>query len=121
MRESIKIATAEGMLGDNILGLDFSLSIELFSGAGSYLCGEETALLSSIEGKKGRPHLKPPYPTNQGLYGMPTLIQNVETLGNIPRIIQKGAEWYIGLGVNGSRGKRGVAPQRCPVYAADII
>ncbi|MEA4891867.1 MAG: NADH-ubiquinone oxidoreductase-F iron-sulfur binding region domain-containing protein [Peptococcaceae bacterium] len=106
MRAAIAQAVAAGLLGDNILGSGFSLHLELFSGAGSYLCGEETALLSSIEGRKGRPQLKPPYPTQSGLWGRPTLINNVETLANIPRIIAKGAGWYRQLGTEDSPGTK---------------
>lgn len=106
LRASIREAEEAGLLGDNILGSGFSLSLELFSGAGSYLCGEETALLSSIEGKKGRPRLKPPYPTQAGLWGKPTLINNVETLANIPKIVEKGASWYGQLGTPDSPGTK---------------
>ncbi len=106
MRESIAQAKRAGLLGENILGSGFSLDIELFSGAGSYLCGEETALLSSIEGRKGRPQVKPPYPTQQGLWGKPTLINNVETLSNIPKIMEKGALWYRSLGTEDSPGTK---------------
>jgi len=106
LRASIKEATEAGLLGDNILGSGFSLHLEIFSGAGSYLCGEETALLNSIEGRKGRPRLKPPYPTQQGLWGKPTLINNVETLTNIPQILKNGAEWYRSLGTSDSHGTK---------------
>lgn len=106
LHESIEVAERYGFLGKNILGSNFSLSLELFSGAGSYLCGEETALLSSIEGKKGRPRLKPPYPTQAGLWQKPTLINNVETLTNIPKIIEKGAAWYRSLGTPDSPGTK---------------
>lgn len=106
LRASIQAAVEAGLLGDNILGSGFSLNLELFSGAGSYLCGEETALLSSIEGKKGRPRLKPPYPTQSGLWGKPTLINNVETLANIPKIVAKGADWYRQLGTPDSPGTK---------------
>lgn len=106
MRRGIAAARAAGLLGADILGSGFSFSVEIFSGAGSYLCGEETALLSSIEGKKGRPRLKPPYPTQSGLWGKPTLINNVETLANIPPIIDRGADWYRGLGTADSHGTK---------------
>lgn len=106
LRESIRVATQAGYLGKNILGSKFSLQLDIFSGAGSYLCGEETALLSSIEGKKGRPTLKPPYPTQQGLWGKPTLINNVETLSNIPKIIEKGSDWFRSIGTSSSRGTK---------------
>lgn len=106
MRLSITAARAAGLLGPDILSSGFAFDVELFSGAGSYLCGEETALLSSMEGKKGRPRLKPPYPTESGLWGKPTLINNVETLANIPPIIANGAEWYRCLGTADSPGTK---------------
>ncbi len=106
IRHSIAAAVEAGLLGDNILGSEFSFHLEIFSGAGSYLCGEETALLSSIEGKKGRPRLKPPYPTQSGLWGKPTLINNVETLANLPAIIGRGAVWYRSLGTADSPGTK---------------
>ncbi|MDF2512578.1 MAG: NADH-quinone oxidoreductase subunit [Herbinix sp.] len=106
LRESIKKAEDAGLLGENILGSGFRLKLEIFSGAGSYLCGEETALLSSIEGRKGRPRVKPPYPTQSGLWNKPTLINNVETLANIPKIIEKGAEWYRSIGTVDSTGTK---------------
>lgn len=106
LKRSIQEAVEAGLLGENILGSGFSLQLNFFSGAGSYLCGEETALLSSIEGNKGRPRLKPPYPTKQGLWKKPTLINNVETLSNIPKIIEKGAGWFRGLGTSSSRGTK---------------
>jgi NADH-quinone oxidoreductase subunit F len=106
MRYSIAAARAAGLLGPDILGSGFAFDIELFSGAGSYLCGEETALLSSMEGKKGRPRLKPPYPTESGLWGKPTLINNVETIANIPPIIAHGPDWYHGLGTVDSPGTK---------------
>lgn len=103
---AIARAAAAGFLGANILGSGFSFDIHIFSGAGSYLCGEETALLSSIEGKKGRPRVKPPFPTEAGLWGKPTLIHNVETLANIPVILVRGAEWYQGIGTADSPGTK---------------
>jgi NADH-quinone oxidoreductase subunit F len=106
LRASIAQAIEAGLLGDNILNSGFSLSLELFSGAGSYLCGEETALLSSIEGRKGRPRVKPPYPTQSGLWNQPTLINNVETLTNIPKIIEKGVSWYRSIGTSDSSGTK---------------
>ncbi len=106
LKQSIAAAEAAGLLGDNILNSGFSLHLKIFSGAGSYLCGEETALLSSIEGKKGRPRVKPPYPIESGLWGKPTLINNVETLTNIPPIIAKGAAWYRSLGTEDSPGTK---------------
>ncbi len=106
IKNAITVAEKAGLFGKNILGGEFSLHLEIFSGAGSYLCGEETALLSSLEGKKGRPRLKPPYPTEAGYLGKPTLINNVETLANIPKIIEKGAEWYRSIGTEDSPGTK---------------
>ena len=106
IRQSIAEAQAAGLLGENILGSGVSVNLKIFSGAGSYLCGEETAMLSSIEGKKGRPRVKPPFPIESGLWGKPTLINNVETLANIPVIIAKGADWYKGLGTKDSPGTK---------------
>lgn len=106
IKNALQTAEEAGFLGKNILGSDFSLHLEIFSGAGSYLCGEETALLSSLEGKKGRPRLKPPYPPEAGFMGKPTLINNVETLANIPKIIEKGADWYRSIGTEDSPGTK---------------
>ena len=106
IKEAIQKAESAGLLGSNIMGTGYSLHLEIFSGAGSYLCGEETALLSSIEGKKGRPRLKPPFPTESGLWGKPTLINNVETLSNIPKIIKNGADWYRNIGTEDSSGTK---------------
>jgi NADH-quinone oxidoreductase subunit F len=95
-----------GFLGDNILGSDHSLSLVVHRGAGAYICGEETGLLDSLEGKRGNPRLKPPFPAVQGLYQGPTLINNVETLATIPTIVTMGAEEYAKLGVQGSTGTK---------------
>lgn len=95
-----------GFLGNDILGSGFSFDIELKIGAGSYLCGEELTLLESIEGKRGYPRIKPPYPAEKGLYDYPTLINNVETLSHIPAIIQHGADWYRSLGTEKSPGTK---------------
>ena len=86
-RVAIKQARDYGLLGKNIFGTDFSFDVDIRLGAGAFVCGEETALLESIEGKRGQPRLKPPYPANSGLWGKPTLINNVETYANITRII----------------------------------
>src|SRR5215212_163337 len=102
------LAEAEraGYLGERILGSDHTLSLVVHRGAGAYICGEETALLDSLEGKRGNPRLKPPFPANQGLYQGPTLINNVETLSTIPHIIRLGSEEYAKLGVEGSTGTK---------------
>jgi NADH-quinone oxidoreductase subunit F len=102
-------AYARGYSGDGILGSAFSCSLVLHRGAGAYICGEETALLDSLEGKRGNPRLKPPFPANQGLYQGPTLINNVETLSNVPHIIVNGAQWYKGFGTDRSPGTKVVS------------
>ena len=99
-------AEAAGYLGDRILGSELSLSLVVHRGAGAYICGEETALLDSLEGKRGNPRLKPPFPANQGLYQGPTLINNVETLCNAPLIIENGAEWFKSVGTEKSTGTK---------------
>ncbi|MGZ3614843.1 MAG: NADH-ubiquinone oxidoreductase-F iron-sulfur binding region domain-containing protein [Thermodesulfobacteriota bacterium] len=91
-------------LGENILGSDFSLDIRLFQGSGAFVCGEETALIASIEGKPGIPRYRPPYPALQGLFGKPTLINNVKTLAYIPHIIKNGADWFLQTGTERSKG-----------------
>jgi NADH-quinone oxidoreductase subunit F len=101
-----KIADMEkaGLLGDKIFGSAFNLRIHTHLGAGAYICGEETALLESIEGKRGQPRIRPPFPAVYGLYGKPTVVNNVETLANVPLIVEKGAEWYRSLGTADSAG-----------------
>jgi len=101
-----KIAEMEkaGFLGDKLFGTDFLLRIHTHLGAGAYICGEETALLESIEGKRGQPRIRPPFPAVYGLYGKPTVVNNVETLANIPLIIEKGADWYKSMGTADSAG-----------------
>lgn len=106
MEQAIQEAYDAGYLGTNILGTDFSVDMFLFRGAGSYLCGEETALLNSLEGKRGEPRLKPPYPAQAGLYGKPTLVNNVETLAAVAAIIREGGEWYRSFGTEKSPGTK---------------
>jgi NADH-quinone oxidoreductase subunit F len=103
---AIEKARAAGFLGDNILGSGFAFDIELRRGAGAYICGEETALFNSIEGKRGEPRNKPPFPVQVGLFGKPTVINNVETLANIPLIIAEGGAAYAGVGTSGSSGPK---------------
>ncbi len=98
-----------GYLGENILGSGFDLSLVVHRGAGAYICGEESALLDSLEGKRGNPRLKPPFPANQGLYQGPTLINNVETLMNVPDIIWRGADWFKEVGTEKSSGTKVVS------------
>ena len=105
-RVAIKQARDYGLLGKNIFGTDFSFDVDIRLGAGAFVCGEETALLESIEGKRGQPRLKPPYPANSGLWGKPTLINNVETYANITKIILNGAEWYSSIGTETSKGTK---------------
>ena len=103
---AIKQAKDYGILGENIFGTDFDFDIEIRLGAGAFVCGEETALLESIEGKRGQPRVKPPYPAQAGLWGKPTLINNVETYSNIAQIILNGAEWYSSIGTKNSKGTK---------------
>jgi (2Fe-2S) ferredoxin len=113
-RFGIAIAQAKeyGILGKNIFGTKFEFDLEIRLGAGAFVCGEETALLESIEGRSGRPRLKPPFPANSGLWGKPTLINNVETYANITKIILNGSEWYAGIGTETSKGTKVFALRR---------
>ncbi len=108
--QRLKIAIAQareyGLLGNNILGIDFSFDIEIRYGAGAFVCGEETALIHSMEGKRGEPTLKPPFPAEEGYLGKPTNVNNVETLANIPIILTKGAEWFSSIGTERSKGTK---------------
>ncbi len=106
LKKAIQQAREMGILGKNIFGTDFSFDIHIHSGAGAYICGEETALLESIEGRRGEPRSRPPYPTTNGLWGKPTLVNNVETLANVPAILNYGAAWYRGLGTPSSPGTK---------------
>ena len=106
LEKAIQQANAYGLLGKNILGSGFSFDIHMHSGAGAYVCGEETALLESIEGKRGEPRSRPPYPTTHGIWGKPTLVNNVETLANVPPILLNGAEWYRSIGTPSSPGTK---------------
>ena len=99
-------AYEKGYLGKNILGSGFDLDLIVHRGAGAYICGEETALLESLEGKRGHPRLKPPFPAVVGIYGSPTVINNVETIANVSHIINNGAEWYAAIGVERNAGTR---------------
>ena len=95
-----------GLLGERLFGTEFSLEIHVHLGAGAYICGEETALLDSLEGKLGQPRLRPPFPAAEGLYGKPTVINNVETLANLPPILSRGAAWYKTIGTEKSPGPK---------------
>ncbi len=103
---AIDQAREYGILGKNIFGTNFNFDIEIRLGAGAFVCGEETALLESIEGRRGQPRVKPPYPATSGLWGCPTLINNVETYANIAQIILKGADWYSSIGTATSKGTK---------------
>ena len=106
LENAIRDAREAGFLGDHIFGSNFSFDIRVVSGGGAYVCGEETAMLESIEGHRGESRFKPPYPANKGLFGKPTLINNVETLANLPPIINNGAAWYKGFGLAGAAGTK---------------
>ena len=127
LEAAIQSSVEEHCLGENIFGSGFDFTIKLRSGAGAYVCGEETALFESIEGKRGEPRFRPPFPGTKGLFGKPTVLNNVETLANIPPIFRNGAEWYRSIGTENSPGtklftvcgnvkKRGVYefPMGCP-------
>ena len=106
LRKAIADAEANNYLGKNIMGSEFSFTIHIKEGAGAFVCGEETALLASIEGERGMPRPKPPFPANKGLFGRPTLINNVETLANVPLIILNGADWFASMGCETSKGTK---------------
>lgn len=106
LQKAIDDAYAAGLLGKNILGTGYDLDIHIHLGAGAYICGEETALLSSLEGQLGQPRLRPPFPAVQGLYAKPTVINNVETLANVPPIVLNGAQWYRQFGTEKSPGTK---------------
>ncbi|NLC14271.1 MAG: 4Fe-4S binding protein, partial [Chloroflexi bacterium] len=103
---AIKQAKEYGLLGKNILGTDFSFDLEVRMGAGAFVCGEETALIASIEGSRGEPRVRPPFPASKGLWGKPTNINNVETYANVPKIIHRGLEWYTSMGSEKSKGTK---------------
>lgn len=103
---AIRKARDAGLLGKNILGRDFEFDLEIRIGAGAFVCGEETALMASIEGERGEPRQKPPFPFQRGLFGKPTIISNVETFANIPSILLNGSEWFAGFGTENSKGTK---------------
>lgn len=104
--EKIAQLEAAGLLGEGLFDTDYSLRIYTHLGAGAYICGEETALLESMEGKLGQPRLRPPFPPTHGLYGKPTVVNNVETLTNVPLIVSRGADWYNSIGTEKSTGNK---------------
>ncbi len=109
MRSAVEEARLAGYLGRHILGSDLNFDVEIRTGAGAYVCGEETALFNSIEGFRGEPRARPPFPTQAGLFGRPTVIHNVETLACVPPIVERGGAWYASLGTQRSRGTKLVA------------
>jgi NADH-quinone oxidoreductase subunit F len=104
--KAIADAYEDGFLGENILGSGFNLEMSVHRGAGAYICGEETAMLESLEGKAGNPRLKPPYPAQVGLFGLPTLVHNIETLACLPLIVERGPEWFASIGTAESKGPK---------------
>jgi len=109
LKTALTAAREKGYLGEKLFGTDFSFDIKVKLGAGAFVCGEETALIASIEGERGMPRAKPPFPANKGLWGKPTIINNVETLANVPPIINKGAEWFASIGSEKSKGTKVIA------------
>ncbi|MEE3091563.1 MAG: NADH-quinone oxidoreductase subunit NuoF [Pseudomonadota bacterium] len=106
LQAAIDEAYAAGLLGDNAAKSGWKFDIYLHRGAGAYICGEETALIESLEGKKGQPRLKPPFPAGAGLYGCPTTVNNVESIAVVPTILRRGADWFAGLGKDGNTGTK---------------
>jgi NADH:ubiquinone oxidoreductase subunit F (NADH-binding) len=106
VRIALKQAREYGLLGDAVLGSGFSFNVEIRRGAGAFITGEETALIESMERGRGVPRIRPPYPVYHGLWGKPTNVNNVETLANTPAIIEKGGDWYAGIGTEGSKGTK---------------
>jgi NADH-quinone oxidoreductase subunit F len=113
LERAVAEAYDAGYLGDGVLRTHHQVELVVHRGAGAYICGEETALLDALEGKRGNPRLKPPFPAIQGLYGGPTLINNVETLANVPHIVERGADWYKGFGTERSPGSKIVSVSGC--------
>ena len=106
LREALRLCREHGVLGPNIFGSAFTLDLEVFEGAGAFVCGEETAMLESMEGRRGIPRLRPPYPAEQGYQGKPTLINNVETYANVPWILRHGGEAFAAIGSATSKGTK---------------
>jgi bidirectional [NiFe] hydrogenase diaphorase subunit len=106
LRTAIRLAQRAGYLGDNIMDTSFSFNVEIRLGAGAFVCGEETALIASVEGRRGTPRPRPPFPATEGLWGKPTLINNVESLASVPTIIREGPERYAGIGIGKSKGTK---------------
>jgi NADH:ubiquinone oxidoreductase subunit F (NADH-binding)/(2Fe-2S) ferredoxin len=106
IRKAIDDARALGLVGEGVFGTDYSIDVHVMEGAGAFVCGEETALLQSIEGKRGMPRPRPPFPAQSGLWGLPTNLNNVETYANVPPIVLRGADWYAGIGTETSKGTK---------------
>jgi len=106
IRRAIEDARTLGFIGEGVLGTDFSIDVHVMEGAGAFVCGEETALLQSIEGQRGMPRPRPPFPAQSGLWGLPTNLNNVETYANVPPIVLQGADWYAGIGTETSKGTK---------------
>ena len=106
LRQAVGEAAAHGYIGANILGSGYDLQVHVHTSGGRYICGEETALLTALEGRRAVPRAKPPFPQSSGLWGMPTVVNNVETLCNVPHIINNGADWFIGLGLGDDGGTK---------------
>ncbi len=132
LRTAIRQAYEYGLLGENILGTEFAFDLSVRLGAGAYICGEETALIESIEGKSGRPRLRPPYPPVKGVHQLPTVVNNVETFGCVPHIVNRGADWFLSIGTDSSPGtkvyslcgnlvKRGIVEVPMGTTTADLI
>ena len=113
LERAVEEAYGAGYLGDDVLDTAHRVELVVHRGAGAYICGEETALLDSLEGKRGNPRLKPPFPAIEGLYGGPTLINNVETLSNVPHIVANGADWFKSFGTEQSPGTKVVSVSGC--------
>jgi bidirectional [NiFe] hydrogenase diaphorase subunit len=106
INQAIRAARRAGILGRSVLGSNFKFNADVRIGAGAFVCGEETALIHSIEGKRGMPRMRPPYPSTSGLWGKPTVINNVETMASVPSILQNGADWYAAIGTEQSKGTK---------------
>ncbi|UFU05802.1 NADH-quinone oxidoreductase subunit NuoF [Ruania halotolerans] len=101
---AVREAKEAGFLGNDVLGTGYDLEVTVHAGAGAYICGEETALLDSLEGRRGQPRLKPPFPAVAGLYARPTVVNNVESIASVPQIVRRGADWFAGMGTEKSKG-----------------
>ena len=106
MTAALAVAEAAGLVGHDVLGSGFACSVTVRRGAGGYVCGEKTTLLNTVEGRRREPRLRPPFPTDAGLYGEPTVINNVETLANLPAILRGGVRRFASIGLNEARGTR---------------